>query len=166
MLSLTRGDFVVFPAQAGVFPRTGRGKSFADSIPRASGGVSGARGFLRRVREYSPRKRGCFRILLVGASRLVVFPAQAGVFPTACSPRSLRRSIPRASGGVSKPKRTIKERTLYSPRKRGCFLRHLFDFVRAKVFPAQAGVFPSRCPCLPPLHCIPRASGGVSTSST
>ena len=51
---------MVFPAQAGVFPKARtRGTSF---------------------RRSSPRKRGCFLMDRVGVSREAVFPAQAGVF--------------------------------------------------------------------------------------
>ena len=111
-------------------------------IPRASGGVSITGDFGYQRGEYSPRKRGCFRQIAYMRPYVNVFPAQAGVFlsDTVISVCSL--GIPRASGGVSALKELPAQKTVYSPRKRGCFLVSGPAHCGIVVFPAQAGVFP------------------------
>ena len=174
----------VFPAQAGVFPKTGTARPLGLSIPRASGGVSSALRRSMNFFRYSPRKRGCFWRFRYGCFLQAVFPAQAGVF--LCSIGSICSSagIPRASGGVSAKSKLTPLRSRYSPRKRGCFCasesegagsqysprkRGCFQefFIVKKVryvFPAQAGVFPGAFYQGDGKGCIPRASGGVSTA--
>ena len=110
----------------------------------------------------SPRKRGCFRNR--GSRRKVgsVFPAQAGVFPPRSASRWKRRSLPRASGGVSGRAWRATRVSMSSPRKRGCFSWRTRPPVPRRVFPAQAGVFPSRRLSPEKDPGLPRASGGVS----
>ena len=95
-----------------------------------------------------------------------VFPAQAGVFPSSGAFLPVRRSLPRASGGVSWSGPSPLEKGTSSPRKRGCFLEFAYQTSWICVFPAQAGVFP-----LPVRFCLfsnglPRASGGVSNEDS
>ena len=72
-------------------------------------------------------------------------------------------SFLRASGGVSY--RTVHEkyRTLFSPRKRRCFLAKKVDKEIGKVFSAQAEVFLVAIATVIFVYCFLRASGGVST---
>ena len=133
--------YVVFPAQAGVFPKPIFSSTGKNCIPRASGGVSRLRRNTLRGFRYSPRKRGCFSCDMERRPRVFVFPAQAGVFPTAASSSGRSIRIPRASGGVSLAQFVLGTLSLYSPRKRGCFHNPLEDVSRVFVFPAQAGVF-------------------------
>ena len=155
-------------------------------IPRASGGVSSAGTAMLTVWLYSPRKRGCFHRIERFLHLDAVFPAQAGVFPSAASAPNGRRSIPRASGGVSKITESTNSRRMYSPRKRGvsthlspplqtgwysprkrgCFRHGARAANRFIVFPAQAGVFPSTARPRRSCFSIPRASGGVSQLSS
>ena len=76
-----RSARLVFPAQAGVFPKITESGYLLHSLPRASGGVSLS--FASRIFSplSSPRKRGCFYLWFGSADCRPVFPAQAGVFP-------------------------------------------------------------------------------------
>ena len=132
----------------------------------------------------SPRKRGCFCGLRAGRYLVVVFPAQAGVFPYNLEPKDVLHSLPRASGGVSRTRYRLPGYRRSSPRKRGCFCGYYYPLGLFWVFPAQAGVFllVSACISLPRVFpaqagvfldkrelaefagCLPRASGGVSSA--
>ena len=116
------GAFVsVFPAQAGVFPLPAPERDDSCCLPRASGGVSYKTTFNAGYLVSSPRKRGCFLMKRIDLADQIVFPAQAGVFPTARrSPTRLLR-LPRASGGVSRDRASNFGASTSSPRKRGCF---------------------------------------------
>ena len=155
---------VVFPAQAGVFPpdkeglpqsspssprKRGcflgrhRGDNRAIRLPRASGGVSISGRAQIVCGKSSPRKRGCFLNNRINHLKIDVFPAQAGVFLEAgCTVEALP-SLPRASGGVSNQNSPTAEGGSSSPRKRGCFDHPSALVVPSRVFPAQAGVFPT-----------------------
>ena len=114
---------------------------------------------------------------------LLVFPAQAGVFPSIPSFRTLKRRLPRASGGVSEradesrgskgvfPAQAGVFPVFPSIHELGCGLPRASGGVSmgedestrvAQVFPAQAGVFPNRAAIAGRSLCLPRASGGVS----
>ena len=73
----------VFPAQAGVFQKRRERIVDIQGLPRASGGVSNALGYWLLGDPSSPRKRGCFHTSLCRSRPHLVFPAQAGVFPSA-----------------------------------------------------------------------------------
>ena len=152
----------VFPAQAGVFPIQVVKTSGKKGIPRASGGVSDKGHAIGEGHQYSPRKRGCFRMGYSSERSATVFPAQAGVFPVRTKNGLLQGGIPRASGGVSETLARALACAVYSPRKRGCFPTQRQAKRRRRVFPAQAGVFPGRRSFRPCGASIPRASGGVS----
>ena len=150
------------PAQAGVFPWSDFSLTLSLTDPRASGGVS-INITAYSLKPYrSPRKRGCFRRGRLRRSARRPIPAQAGVFPDACSPARSEGTDPRASGGVSVAKSYADAAKARSPRKRGCFYPALLRTPLLSPIPAQAGVFlfelsraDSNCP-------DPRASGGVS----
>ena len=134
-------------------------------IPRASGGVSVISFLARSIGLYSPRKRGCFQVVLEVLNNETVFPAQAGVFPIVVDLTEDCFGIPRASGGVSAKHTVERQKRAYSPRKRGCFLKRVYIKALKRVFPAQAGVFPLTRLRSSPRTSIPRASGGVSRKS-
>ena len=113
-------------------------------LPRASGGVSVYSVFDAKRAASSPRKRGCFHEQGPCFDGGLVFPAQAGVFPTRRPARSRGDGLPRASGGVSLSTTTGKTSCVSSPRKRGCFRYGGADH-RSRLR-------------------LPRASGGVSVS--
>ncbi len=131
-------------------------------LPRASGGVSIPGRGLSAPAGSSPRKRGCFPWAHRLQRPYVVFPAQAGVFPSAGSPAGWMRCLPRASGGVSEAVYTEPVAPLSSPRKRGCFRAPRAAQASRRVFPAQAGVSPGFLWGEGSIERIPRASGGVS----
>ena len=174
----------VFPAYAGLFPESTElsGSSARcspltrgcfptqDQIPVVSHGVPRLRGVVSDLRKRtrlpascSPLTRGCFRPAAFLASRLRVFPAYAGLFPSTGTTTVDVRSVPRLRGVVSyfvtmgEPDRDGVPRlrgvvsVLYrswisactcSPLTRGCFpIGERGDDV-VEVFPAYAGLFP------------------------
>ena len=180
---LQRGQRHVFPAQAGVFPSNiDRGSLLPPSSPRKRGCFSRGlqprssylvfpaqagvfpKDFVKpwKTSPSSPRKRGCFQLFPDSAEKSFVFPAQAGVFPSPKTSCGSRSCLPRASGGVSHGTGFRFARLKSSPRKRGCFRDAGATVVGAKVFPAQAGVFPDRRSVRSKRASLPRASGGVS----
>ena len=110
--------------------------------------------------EYSPRKRGCSHSIPHHPLQVIVFPAQAGVFPSECLYLRFPQCIPRASGGVPYKRIYGSVYSLYSPRKRGCSSLLCSGCGDDGVFPAQARVFPTWSMTKRSLSSIPRASGG------
>ena len=157
---------IVFPAQAGVFPVRGKRRRAFQSLPRASGGVSDALHVSIETRWSSPRKRGCFQNAFLNAAARLVFPAQAGVFPVSEPLLCVRKSLPRASGGVSRYASGRTAEVLSSPRKRGCFRASDARRRGHQVFPAQAGVFLETVKIRWDWLGLPRASGGVSSNGS
>ena len=130
----------IFPAQAGVGPRTFSKNSLCAYLPRTSGGGPKTDDTSRRIRPSSPHKRGwavSFRVpILVMASS----PHKRGWAVHRAWQAGFAHNLPRTSGG--------------GPEQRGK------DSVYGSIFPAQAGVGPrpagrghGRC------H-LPRTSGG------
>ena len=70
--------------------------------------------------------------------------------------------IPRIRGGVSATLYVVRFQKVYSPHPRGCFLDGLVAEERGAVFPASAGVFPTRASDFRTIRGIPRIRGGVS----
>ena len=91
----------LFPAHAGVFPRSSRSPSLIVSLPRARGGISALDQYQRLNGSSSPRTRGYFLILFASLAMVLLFPAHAGVFPTAIQMCLSRFPLPRARGGIS-----------------------------------------------------------------
>ena len=96
----------VFPAHAGVFPCVRMISLYDVGLPRACGGVSESGLYALIFGSSSPRMRGCFHNRVIMRSGSTVFPAHAGVFPSTRPPRLWVGRLPRACGGVSKPKQT------------------------------------------------------------
>jgi hypothetical protein len=93
----------LFPARAGVFPRSPSGHCEVSTLPRTRGGISGSRGCPGRGRRSSPHARGYFR---PGPGRLrprPLFPARAGVFPVGNALVNRYEPLPRTRGGISSP---------------------------------------------------------------
>ena len=91
----------VFPAYAGVFLHQAASTVGFMGLPRIRGGVSAV---IKRVLKKdwsSPHTRGCFRERMQALYPRPVFPAYAGVFPTAFRIRVLKTGLPRIRGGVS-----------------------------------------------------------------
>ena len=92
----------------------------------------------------------------------MVFPAHAGVFPRDSEVPKANTRLPRACGGVSPLEERRLKKTQSSPRMRGCFRVLDLPRCRTAVFPAHAGVFPSRKSGRRIRSRLPRACGGVS----
>ena len=107
---------------------------------------------------FPPLRSQCLR-------RFLVFPASAGVFLPAIRSERRARCLPRLGGGVSERDglREIFEQS--SPPRRGCFCMFRNLYLRALVFPASAGVFPTRIIKAFARSCLPRLGGGVSRIS-
>ena len=112
---------IVFPAQAGVFLIIGDRVPPIYCLPRAGGGVSIVSSKQSVSLASSPRRRGCFPLLIPPLFINHVFPAQAGVFPSSCFIEGPKRRLPRAGGGVSIHYTTLLGGIQSSPRRRGCF---------------------------------------------
>ena len=113
---------------------------------------------------FSPRMRGCFRLIVLLVKRLKVFPAYAGMFLLESLYGEFNLCFPRVCGDVSIISTTRENQGMFSPRMRGCF-NHCFVCCRAAwVFPAYAGMFlrQRRSPILP--LGFPRVCGDVSAS--
>ena len=116
------------------------------------------------MNRYSPLTRGCFYIAPSAVGTVTVFPAHAGVFPASSVVLHCIYRIPRSRGGVSAYARGVFVEQEYSPLTRGCFQGLQEQGHAARVFPAHAGVFPTREPSHIGCLCIPRSRGGVSLS--
>ena len=106
--------------------------------------------------------RGCFQALRGRRLFDQLFPAHAGVFLLRGQPLRRQRPFPRACGGVSICMGSLRKRSRFSPRMRGCFLFLEFRELMAELFPAHAGVFLDRFIALQCFNAFPRACGGVS----
>ena len=153
------------PRKRGCFQERHTAGHHLAGLPRASGGVSSLHLLENITKGSSPRKRGCFLPPVDPAGAGHVFPAQAGVFLHLASSFLTSFGLPRASGGVSIIEQLRSYEGESSPRKRGCFRVSGPTDWEAQVFPAQAGVFPSRVTTDATPGRLPRASGGVSIRS-
>ena len=134
-------------------------------LPRARGGVSKDEAVKVKPVPSSPRTRGCFSVYSQLAYQSLVFPAHAGVFLSMCKGRLVGRRLPRARGGVSAQRIRCSSSALSSPRTRGCFYRRVTFEGFPGVFPAHAGVFPPPRSSGTTATGLPRARGGVSSTS-
>ncbi len=134
----------VFPARAGMVPSPCRQPRVPSRVPRASGdgptsnvsSTSGAR--------CSPRERGWSVADRAGGGRSGVFPARAGMVPSAALPAWRPPGVPRASGDGPRPRRRRRTPAKCSPRERGWSPPARRRPTTRRVFPARAGMVP---PC-------------------
>ena len=133
----------VFPAYAGVFPRSMRLCCCRSGLPRIRGGVSALEVLLEENKKSSPHTRGCFCLRGAGFCPDGVFPAYAGVFLSATPSQRRAESLPRIRGGVSTVAYSRDVENGSSPHTRGCFQRQPAPTASPTVFPAYAGVFPA-----------------------
>ena len=91
---------MVFPAQTGVVRLRPKASDGLIGIPRICRGVPKIRDKRDALGLYSPRLRGwsCRQDVLMHYR--VVFPAQAGVFPSCVRVLQSQNRIPRVCGGV------------------------------------------------------------------
>ena len=91
----------LFPAHAGVFPKSASVTSHGTPLPRARGGISHERSPSSRIPPSSPRTRGYFLPRPMRQASRRPFPAHAGVFPRAGGVCAAWASLPRVRGGTS-----------------------------------------------------------------
>ena len=111
----------VFPTPVGVFPRKTLARLSPVCLPHASGGVSSCWLLNERHLVSSPRQWGCFPTRVGWSIFPVVFPTPVGVFPAVRHDSPCLRSLPHASGGVSREVITHSLSLRSSPRQWGCF---------------------------------------------
>ena len=131
----------IFPANAGVFPRSLCVSRSSQNIPRERGGqpIIRNRGVLAAV--YSPRTRGSTCVSVFTRCGLPIFPANAGVNPINFLFFSLAGYIPRERGGLPQKSEKMTFTIEYSPRTRGHPTEQRLG-TKYTIFPANAGVFP------------------------
>ena len=132
---------LVLPAQAGVFRGDSSWRCRSSGPPRAGGGLPVSGGISSRTTLSSPRRRGSSPGRGLGDRLPGVLPAQAGVFQRGCLPLSLRRSPPRAGGGLPDRGAYLIGLSESSPRRRGSSGALAGRGPASAVLPAQAGVF-------------------------
>ncbi len=117
---------------------------------------------VRSLQPSSPHTRGYFRFLSLWVWRVFLFPAHAGVFPTAHAAVFFLGSLPRTRGGISEIKATLALTFLSSPHTRGYFRVIFLPGFHGRLFPAHAGVFPDIIMISPTHVSLPRTRGGIS----
>ena len=88
----------VFPARAGMDPRTAFSRHVNRSVPRASGDGPAPHDGTSSTARCSPRKRGWTGFRAHDHTADLVFPARAGMDLTRRTASTSRTSVPRASG--------------------------------------------------------------------
>ena len=111
---------VVFPAYAGMFPRTCSMPDLTPRFPRIRGDVP-----TKKLREtyphvFSPHTRGCSVFQIVSTYCLFVFPAYAGMFLFTGSQRQGNTRFPRIRGDVPCGVWWCPLLSWFSPHTRGC----------------------------------------------
>ncbi len=149
----------VFPARAGMVRRRRRRRRRTRGVPRASGDGPSCRSSWSPCRLCSPRERGWSAHRMRRAGARCVFPARAGMVLRTCSLSWSRRCVPRASGDGPDDDAAPLIDALCSPRERGWSDPEMADRAGGGVFPARAGMVPSRPHNRTSCPCVPRASG-------
>ena len=90
----------VFPAYAGMFPWVRAVRNATLSFPRIRGDVPSELKPEMWPNAFSPHTRGCSATFLLPAPRHPVFPAYAGMFPTAVGTPVAGAGFPRIRGDV------------------------------------------------------------------
>ena len=100
LLLVLHGADRVVPAHAGMFPLATPRRSRRRGGPRACGDVPDGHFGSSLVYSWSPRMRGCSRVLQLNKQLQCVVPAHARMFPRAGPRGRCARSGPRACGDV------------------------------------------------------------------
>ncbi len=159
------GKYKVFPAGAGVFPTARNPGRFLMRVPRRCGGVPLDDGCFTNKKMCSPQVRGCSCVGSRPPCRRRVFPAGAGVFPYSFVTSASPSRVPRRCGGVPSMLGELGKTGRCSPQVRGCSLTDVGKKMTTRVFPAGAGVFPSRRARRLTPASVPRRCGGVPALS-
>ena len=111
--------------------------------------------------KFSPRARGCSGLNLRRELLKRVFPACAGMFLLISCTLPGRFGFPRVRGDVPCMMIILSVSVSFSPRARGCSSRAVAWAYPVQVFPACAGMFPSRGCRRGCRRCFPRVRGDV-----
>ena len=114
----------VLPAYAGMFLESSSASPDKTGSPRVCGDVSRAVRLRCAAAAFSPRMRGCFRMISDLQPGEVVLPAYAGMFPGRSRTETAADGSPRVCGDVSRKNRPLLRSLWFSPRMRGCFWRY------------------------------------------
>ncbi len=139
--SAARSLPMVVPARAGLFPARQRRPLPAHGGPRACGAVPKAVEQVHIIEAWSPRVRGCSRLVGIIRSAAYVVPARAGLSPRC---RCLHRHL------------------LRGPAHEGLFPGSAGVHAGHAVVPACAGLTPEKRPLSTLLSRGPRACGAVA----
>ena len=131
------------------------------SFPRVRGDVPMRIGPCDVGDAFSPRARGCSAGPEKIAENLPVFPAYAGMFRLTVSLCTFLTCFPRVRGDVPDGANQWPAPPKFSPRARGCSGLNLRRELLKRVFPACAGMFPSRGCRRGCRRCFPRVRGDV-----
>ena len=131
----------VLPAYAGMFLAQSCRILWATSSPRVCGDVSRAVRLRCAAAAFSPRMRGCFRMISDLQPGEVVLPAYAGMFLSIKIYVLTIDGSPRVCGDVSRTIQNRNCRRWFSPRMRGCFQKKPPPSEVSMVLPAYAGMF-------------------------
>ena len=149
----------VFPAHAGIVPRSSSTRAGSSCLPRTRGDRP-LPSFSASVPSMSsPHTRGSSR-RQGGCSRgLFVFPAHAGIVPGSPPPSPRTRCLPRTRGDRPGPHLHLTTMWQSSPHTRGSSRRWRRRGCQRSVFPAQAGIVRTHWrPCSPSCR-LPRTRG-------
>ena len=150
---------VAFPRVCGVEPENGH---IPADWPRFSPRTRGcSRVVCRLVGHVTifPRTRGCSSYAASVYVRHKPFPAHAGLIPSRSSGRLRRCSFPRACGVVPDHRSQRKKYGNFSPRTRGCPVEHVYCIAGVEIFPAYVGLFRTWCPVAARLRAFPAHAG-------
>ena len=132
----------VFPTQVGMFLDRSLSDGLLARFPHAGGDVSPGMPCASSSCRFSPRRWGCFRYCLERSWLRRVFPTQVGMFLSRRLSIGRRGSFPHAGGDVSVTSSLRFRRSLFSPRRWGCFHQLRGSNTSRLVFPTQVGMFP------------------------
>ena len=149
----------VFPAHAGIGLFVPFGTVSPGSLPRARGDRPGPWPVVAHPPWSSPRTRGSAPGRCPAGPALGVFPAHAGIGPSALQGNSDVSCLPRARG--DRPRGAIRRRARAqsSPRTRGSARAENRGVGSNTVFPAHAGIGPLGYGFSRRFACLPRARG-------
>ena len=131
----------VLPAYAGMFLESSSASPDKTGSPRVCGDVSRAVRLRCAAAAFSPRMRGCFRMISDLQPGEVVLPAYAGMFLSIKIYVLTIDGSPRVCGDVSRTIQNRNCRRWFSPRMRGCFQKKPPPSEVSMVLPAYAGMF-------------------------
>ena len=158
---LSEGWENVFPACAGMFHGQSGHVVGMRCFPRVRGDVPTTALSSSATSSFSPRARGCSRVVEHINETVPVFPACAGMFLTAFGVGVFLDGFPRVRGDVPADSLHTRPQPEFSPRARGCSQLRNYQTTVRLVFPACAGMFRRRCRLRWRSGCFPRVRGDV-----